>query len=102
MFLINCFKAISHIEAIIKIINIAKTKFLTLKNVNTKGGLTRYKWGQRHKIKTRTAVSRFINAKNIYSLMGWETQIRTVVWQQLGRSIGNKIINAENIQSLIR
>ena len=96
--LVHHFKAISYIEAVTKIMKIAKTRIVNPRGVGTNKGLTRCGRGRG----TRTMVGGFINAGDIHSLMGWGTRTITVVWQRTGTRIGSEIISAENIHSLIR
>ena len=96
-FFVHRFKPISHIEAVMRIIRIARMKIVTLRGIGTNRGLTRRGWARG----TRTAVGGFINARDIYSLMWWRTRTTTVVWQQTETRIGSKIISTGNIHSLI-
>ena len=97
-FLVHCFKDISHIEAVMRIIRIAKMRIVNLRGVSTNRGLTRRGRGRG----TKMAVGGFINVGNIHSLMGWGTKIITVVWQWMKMRIGSEIISTGNIHSLIR
>ena len=65
-FLVHCFKAISHIEAVTRIIRTTKTRIVTLKDVSTNRGLTGCRQGRGIK----TAVGGFTNARDIHSLIG--------------------------------
>lgn len=48
-FFIYCFKAISYIKTVIKIIKIMRTKTVNLKNINTHKSLTRQEQYYRHR-----------------------------------------------------
>lgn len=53
----------------IRIIKIAKTKSMTLKNFNINRDLTRYGHGQRRGARIKITIDRFINVENIHSLI---------------------------------
>ena len=97
-FLVYCFKAINYIETVTRIIKIARARIMTPRGVDTNKGLTGREQGRG----MRTAVDGFINAGDIYSLMGWGTRTTMVVWQWMETRIKSKIINAKNIHGLIR
>lgn len=58
-----------------KIIRIVQTRIITPRGVGTNRDLTGYKQGY----KMRIVVGEFINARNIYSLIGWKIRTTTVV-----------------------
>ena len=97
-FLIYCFKTISNIEAVTRIIKIARIRIVNPKGIGTNKSLTRLGRGRG----TKTAITGFINAGDNHSLMRWGTRTTTVIWQQTGARIRSKIISAGNIHSLIR